>query len=85
LTGTATVARGIVHNRDLRLVSPRLSATASGTLDLAGRQIDYLWQPDIPDFGSARILVTGSWEAPVYKAQSVTITRGRHEPTRRGR
>jgi AsmA protein len=87
LSGTATIARGILRNSDLRLLSPTLSASAAGTLDLRSRRIDYLWQPDIPGVGSARVAVTGSWDAPTYKTQSVTITKGLerpdHSPARR--
>jgi len=85
LSGTATIARGTLRNRDLKLLSPRLSATAAGTLDLAARRIDYLLQPDIPGLGSARIAVTGSWDAPIYKALSVTITKGMKQPERQPR
>jgi len=75
LSGTATLVRGVIRNNDLRLSSPQLSATGSGTIDLAARRIDYLWQPDIPGAGSARIAVSGIWDAPIYRALSVTITK----------
>jgi hypothetical protein len=67
--------RGVLHNSDLKLAGPWLSATGSGTLDLEQRQIDYLWQPDIAGTGSARIAITGDWDNPLYKVQSVTITK----------
>lgn len=75
LTGTGTIANGILHNGVLKLVSPKMTATGAGTIDLPQRRLDYLWQPNFPGLGSARIAVTGSWDDPRYRAQSVTITR----------
>jgi AsmA protein len=75
LSASATIVRGVLHNSDLKLVGPWLSATGGGTLDLGPRQIDYLWQPDIAGIGSARIAITGDWDNPQYKVQSVTITK----------
>ena len=75
LSASTTIARGVLRNSDLKLVGPRLSATGSGTLDLEPRHIDYLWQPDVAGIGSARIAITGDWDNPQYKVQSVTITK----------
>ena len=75
LTASATIVCGVLHNSDLKLVGPWLSATGGGTLDLGPRQIDYLWQPDIAGIGSARIAITGDWDNPQYKVQSITITK----------
>ena len=80
--GTATIARGILRNGDLRLISAKLSATAAGTIDLPARRIDYLWRPDIPDIGNARIAITGDWNAPAYKALSVTVNKAPPQPAR---
>ena len=66
---------GVLYNSDLKLVGPWLSATGSGTLDLGPRRIDYLWQPDITGIGNARVAITGDWDNPQYKVQSVTITK----------
>jgi uncharacterized protein involved in outer membrane biogenesis len=76
LSASATLERGVLHNPDLKLAGPRLSATGAGTLDLAARRIDYLWQPDIPGLGSARLVITGDWDNPDYKVEAVTITKG---------
>jgi AsmA protein len=75
LSASATIVHGVLHNSDLNLVGPWLSATGSGTLDLGPRQIDYLWLPDIAGTGSARVAITGDWANPQYKVQSVTITK----------
>jgi uncharacterized protein involved in outer membrane biogenesis len=76
LSGTATIQQGILRNGDLKLSGPQLSATGSGTLDLAQRRIDYLWLPDITGLGNARIMITGLWDKPDYKVESVSITKG---------
>jgi len=76
LSGTATIQRGVLRNTDLKLNGPQLSATGSGTLDLAPRRIDYLWLPDITGLGSARIVISGAWDKPDYKVESVNITKG---------
>ena len=75
LSASGPIVHGVLHNSDLKLVGPWLSATGSGTLDLGSRQIDYLWQPDIAGIGNARVAITGDWDNPQYKVQSVTITK----------
>jgi AsmA protein len=85
LSGSAMIERGILRNSDLKLVSPKLTATGAGALDLPARTIDYLWQPNIAGLGSARIAITGAWDAPAYKALSVSITKGMREPIRKPR
>jgi hypothetical protein len=65
-----------LHNGDLKLSGPQASATGAGTLDLAQRRIDYLWQPDIAGLGNARIQITGPWDAPDYKIEQLNITGG---------
>ena len=76
LSASATIAQGVLHNNDLRLVGPRLSATGSGILDLAPHRIDYEWQPDIVGLGNARIAISGDWDNPNYDVKSLNITKG---------
>jgi uncharacterized protein involved in outer membrane biogenesis len=73
LSASATIQQGVLRNNDLKLSGPQLSATGAGTLDLAPRRIDYLWQPDIAGLGSARVAITGTWDNPEYKVESVNI------------
>lgn len=73
LSASATIDHGVLRNDDLRLAGPALSARGAGTLDLAQRTLDYLWQPDIPGLGSARVAATGAWDSPNYKIESLNI------------
>jgi AsmA protein len=83
LSATAMIAHGILRNSDLQLSGPKLSATGDGTLDLAQRRIDYLWLPVLPGLGSARMMITGAWDEPAYKVESVTINKGAAQPPRK--
>lgn len=85
LSGTAMIERGILRNKDLKLDGAKMSATATGVFDLNQGRIDYLWMPKIPGLGSARIEITGAWDEPNYKVQSVTTTRGMRQPTHKPR
>ncbi|HTZ36385.1 MAG TPA: AsmA family protein [Stellaceae bacterium] len=76
LAVTATIAHGILHSGDLKLDAAAMTATGAGTLDLTRRRIDYIWHPLIAGLGGARIAIAGDWADPLYKVQSVSITRG---------
>jgi AsmA protein len=76
LSATATIRQGILRNDDLKLSGPQVSATGAGTLNLAPRQINYQWNPDIVGLGTAQVAITGAWENPEYKVESVSITKG---------
>ena len=71
LTATGTIADGVLHNDDLKLASTKMSATGEGTVDLQKRQFDYLAALSMAET-AARIGITGPWDDPRYKAQSVT-------------
>ena len=73
LTGSGTITNGVLHNDDLRLTSSKMTATGAGTVYLSQRRIDYVWLPDIANRGSGQVLITGTWDNPIYKVQSVTI------------
>jgi uncharacterized protein involved in outer membrane biogenesis len=73
LTGTGTITNGVLHNDDLRLSSPKMTATGAGTVSLSQRRLDYVWLPEVANRGTGQVLVTGTWDNPIYKVQSVTI------------
>lgn len=77
LSASATITQGVLHNDDLKLAGPQVSASGSGTLDLAPHHIDYVWRPDITGLGSAQIEIAGDWANPAYKVDSVNITGGK--------
>ena len=65
--GTYTIANGVAHNQDLRLVSNSLRATGSGSINLAARTLDYTVTPKIQASASGEraAINLGSLEIPV--------------------
>jgi AsmA protein len=76
LAATGAIADGVLRNNDLKLNSPKVSATGAGTADLSRRQLDYAADVNSPEL-AAKIAITGGWDDPTYKALSVTITGGK--------
>lgn len=76
LSGSGTINHGILYNSDLKITSPKMSVSGSGTVDLTSRRLDYLWVQQLRKLGSAQILITGPWAAPTYKVKSVSIDGG---------
>jgi len=76
LNGSFLVTNGVAKNDDLKLASPLLRATGSGTVDLPARSLDYTLRPklvaSLEGQGGAQGLagveipvhITGPWEAP---------------------
>jgi AsmA protein len=76
LTGSFVITDGVAHNEDLKLASPALRATGSGSIDLPARSLDYTVKPtlvasaggegDTPDLAGIEVPVhvSGSWDAP---------------------
>jgi AsmA protein len=74
--GTFVITNGLAQNQDMRLVSPRVQLTGSGSVNLAQRQIDYTarariaggtpGQGNVVSFGNLEIPVRieGSWTEP---------------------
>lgn len=76
LSGSGIITEGILYNGDLKIVSPKMLVSGSGTIDLRTHSLDYLWLQQLPKLGSARILITGPWSAPIYTVKSVSINGG---------
>ncbi|HZS85424.1 MAG TPA: AsmA family protein [Stellaceae bacterium] len=68
LTGTFTITKGILDNKDLLLKAPLLSATGAGTVDLPQRTVDYLIKADAAGL-TVPIAVTGPWSDLKYRPQ----------------
>ncbi len=76
LTGSFVIADGVARNEDLKLASPGLRATGSGSIDLPTRSLDYTVKPTLvattEGEGGAEDLagievpvhVSGPWDAP---------------------
>jgi AsmA protein len=72
LTATGTISAGKLYNQDLKLSSPKMSVIGEGMIDLSRRRLDYITELRIPHI-AARVAITGPWDDPTYKTQSVTI------------
>jgi AsmA protein len=76
LTGSFVITQGVAHNEDLKLASPALRATGSGSIDLPARSLDYTVKPtlvasaepegDTPNLAGIEVPVhiSGPWDAP---------------------
>jgi AsmA protein len=76
LTGSFTIANGMATNNDLKLDSPHLHATGSGSVDLPQRSLDYTVRPKLVanlagDGGQQNatgievpVHITGPWQQP---------------------
>lgn len=78
LAGTYTVTAGVAHNQDLRLVSPNLRVTGSGSVNLGARSLDYTVNPKVLASSSGEravinlagvelpVRIEGPWEKPRF-------------------
>ena len=76
--GTFVVANGVAQNQDLKLTSPHLLVSGSGSANLALRQVDYTVRPKIAASQTGEggavslaglevpIRVEGAWEKPTF-------------------
>ena len=76
--GSFVIANGVAQNQDLKLISPHLHVSGSGSANLAQRQVDYIVRPKIAASqngdGSGVSLaglevpvhVEGPWEKPTF-------------------
>ncbi|CAN1723045.1 AsmA protein [Hyphomicrobium sp. 1Nfss2.1] len=79
MTGSFTIANGIASNSDLKLDSPHLHATGTGSVDLPQRSLDYTVKPKLVanlkgDGGEkdaagieVPVHITGSWQQPKFQ------------------
>jgi len=76
LTGSFVITDGVAHNEDLKLASPALRATGSGSIDLPARSLDYTVKPTLVASAAGQgdaeplsgievpVHISGSWDAP---------------------
>jgi AsmA protein len=67
LTGTYTISEGILHNNDLKLISPELPMSGAGSVDLPLRQVDYRLTPSLAGLIAVPVSITGSWDDLSYR------------------
>jgi len=67
LTGTFTIAKGIVKNDDLKLESGLVPVTGNGTVDLPDRTVDYHVTVSPAGAIGVPIAVTGPWDNLSYR------------------
>jgi AsmA protein len=79
LAGTFTIANGVAQNQDLRLVSPDMRVTGSGSFNLGARSLDYTVRPKVANVNATSeravinlsnveipVRIHGSWEKPNF-------------------
>lgn len=77
MAASFTIQNGVAVNRDLRLISPSLRITGSGSANLPERTMDYLLRPKLvaapagsgdPGGLEVPVKLTGSWDRPTLAA-----------------
>lgn len=76
LTGTYTITNGILHNNDLKLVSPELPMTGAGSVDLPLRQVNYKLTPSIAGVVAVPVDITGAWDNLSYRPDVSGLAKG---------
>jgi AsmA protein len=76
LTGTYTIANGILKNNDLKLTSPEVPMTGAGTVDLPQRQVNYRLTPNVAGLLAVPVDVTGPWDNLSYRPDLAGIAKG---------
>jgi AsmA protein len=76
LTGTYTITNGILKNDDLKLTSPEVPITGSGTVDLPQQQVNYRVTPSVAGLLAVPVDVTGPWSNLSYRPDLAGLAKG---------
>ena len=76
LTGTYTIAQGILKNDDLKLTSPEIPMTGAGTVDLPSRQVNYRVTPSVAGVLAVPVDITGPWDNLSYRPDLAALAKG---------
>jgi AsmA protein len=76
LTGTYTIANGILKNNDLKLTSPEVPMSGAGTVDLPQRTLNYRLTPNVAGVLAVPVDVTGPWDNLSYRPDLAGIAKG---------
>ncbi len=85
VSGSYTIAGGVLTNSDLKLLAPYLTANGAGDVDLGARRLNYRLRPtalaDADGAGGVMVplLITGPWAKPVFKLDLESIAREKME------
>lgn len=75
LTGSYTIANGILKNNDLKLTSPEIPMTGAGTVDLPLQQVNYRLTPTVSGI-AVPVDVSGPWDNLSYRPDLAGIATG---------
>lgn len=96
MSGTYTIANGIVSNKDLSLLAPVLRVSGAGTVDLPNRTVKYRVEPKLAgtlegqggklDVGGLMVpvIVEGPWDKLSYKPDLAAAAKGAAKSVLRG-
>jgi len=76
LTGTYTIANGILKNNDLKLNSPEVPMTGAGTVDLPQRTVNYRVTPNVAGVLAVPVDIIGPWDNLSYRPDLAGIAKG---------
>jgi AsmA protein len=76
LTGTYTIANGILKNSDLKLTSPEVPMSGAGTVDLPARTVNYRLTPNVAGVLAVPVDITGPWDNLSYRPDLAGIAKG---------
>lgn len=90
LGGAFTIARGILTNKDLKLLSPLIRVAGSGTVNLPARTLDYRVEPKLAatlqgQGGSEAkgievpVIVSGPWASPSFRPDLASMIQNREQ------
>lgn len=73
VTGSFTIADGVLRNEDLRMTASRINVEGRGTADLGGQTLDYRVTPialtnaETGDAIRVPLVISGPWNAPRFR------------------
>lgn len=90
LGGTFTITKGILTNRDLKLLSPLIRVAGSGTVDMPNQTLNYRIEPKLAATlegqggGEAKgievpVIVSGPWASPSFRPDLASMIQNKQQ------
>lgn len=90
LGGTFTITKGILTNKDLKLLSPLIRVAGSGTVDMPNQTLNYRVEPKLAATlegqggGAAQgievpVIVSGPWASPSFRPDLASMIQNRQQ------